>query len=85
MILEEPTAALDMESERIVEQSLVQLMEGKTTVTVAHRLSTVKNSDIIFCMDQGKIVEAGTHEELYAKKGHYYQLYRIQEEMAKSA
>lgn len=85
LILDEPTAALDMESERIVEQSLEQLMEGKTTVTVAHRLSTVKNSDIIFCMDQGKIVEAGTHEELYARKGHYYQLYRIQEEMAKSA
>lgn len=85
LVLDEPTAALDMESERIVEHSLEQLMEGKTTITVAHRLSTIKNSDLIFCMEDGKIVETGTHDELYTRRGRYYSLYHIQEEMAVSA
>lgn len=85
LVLDEPTAALDMESERVVEHSLEQLMKDKTTITVAHRLSTIKNSDMIICMEDGRIVEVGTHDELYAKRGRYYSLYHIQEEMSASA
>lgn len=85
LILDEPTAALDTEMERIVQRSIDQLMEGKTTITVAHRLSTIIHSDLIFCMENGQIAECGTHEELYARKGRYYHLYQIQEEMAESA
>ena len=78
LILDEPTAALDTESESVVEHSLEQLMNGKTTITVAHRLSTIRNSDVIFCMEDGRIVETGTHEQLYAQKGRSYSLYNIQ-------
>lgn len=85
LVLDEPTAALDTETEHRVQQSLEQLMEGKTTITVAHRLSTILHSDLIYCMEDGKIVERGTHEELYERRGRYYQLYQIQEEMAVNA
>ncbi|WP_167956141.1 ABC transporter ATP-binding protein [Anaerosporobacter faecicola] len=84
LVLDEPTAALDTETERKVSQSIEKLMEGKTTITVAHRLSTIMESDLIFCMDEGQIVECGTHKELYEQQGRYYQLYQIQEGMAES-
>lgn len=74
LILDEPTAALDSESERIMLENLEQQVAGRTTFMIAHRLSTVKNSDRIIVMDQGRIVEIGTHQELLEQRGLYFQL-----------
>jgi ATP-binding cassette, subfamily B, bacterial HlyB/CyaB len=78
-ILDEATSALDYESERAIQKNLVHIIKGRTTFIVAHRLSTVKNCDIIIAMDNGKIVESGPHEELMRNKGYYHHLYTIQE------
>ena len=78
LILDEATSALDTESERLVQDALERLMKTRTTVAIAHRLSTIKNCDKIMYIDQGGIVECGTHEELLAKKGYYYRLYTAQ-------
>ena len=78
LILDEATASLDTESEKIVQEALDRLMSSRTTVAIAHRLSTVKNSDEIIVMDQGKIVERGKHEELLALNGHYRKLNDMQ-------
>ncbi|WP_211236686.1 ABC transporter ATP-binding protein [Atopobacter phocae] len=75
LILDEATSALDNQSELIVQESLEQLAVGRTTVTIAHRLTTVEDSDIIYVMGNTGIIEQGPHEELMAKKGYYYQLY----------
>lgn len=75
LILDEATSALDNESELIVQQSLERLTKGRTTLTIAHRLTTVQNSDLILVMSDEGIVERGTHEELMAKKSYYYNLY----------
>lgn len=75
LILDEATSALDNESELIVQQSLERLTHGRTTLTIAHRLTTVQNSDLILVMSEEGIVERGTHEELMAKKSYYYNLY----------
>jgi ATP-binding cassette subfamily B (MDR/TAP) protein 1 len=75
LLLDEATSALDNEKEKLVQASLEKVMEGKTTVAIAHRLVTVENFDVIYVMEKGKIVESGTHEELYAKQGIYYKLY----------
>lgn len=75
LILDEATSALDNESERIVQASLAKLSEGRTVLTIAHRLSTVKNSDIILVLTEDGIVEQGSHKELIEKKGVYYGLY----------
>lgn len=75
LILDEATSALDNESELIVQQSLERLTKGRTTLTIAHRLTTVQNSDLILVMSEEGIVEQGTHEELMAKKSYYYNLY----------
>lgn len=75
LILDEATSALDNESELIVQQSLERLTKGRTTLTIAHRLTTVQNSDLILVMSEEGIVERGTHEELMAKKSYYYNLY----------
>ena len=75
LILDEATSALDNESEVIVSQSLDRLAVGRTTVTIAHRLTTIQNADRILVLSEGRIVEAGNHEELLEKKGIYYQLY----------
>lgn len=78
LILDEPTAALDAESERRVQQGINRLIEGKTTIIIAHRFSTVRNADKIVVLDAGRIAELGNHGELMKKKGIYYDLYTLQ-------
>ncbi len=78
LILDEATSALDNESERQVQASLETLMKGRTTLVIAHRLSTVQNADMIVVMDQGRILEKGTHQELLVKSGAYAALYQMQ-------
>ena len=79
LILDEATSALDTKSEKLVQEALEKVMNGRTALVIAHRLSTVKNADTIVVMDQGVIVEEGSHEELYAKKSYYYKLCSMQE------
>jgi ATP-binding cassette, subfamily B, bacterial MsbA len=78
LILDEATSALDTESERLVQAALSNLMQNRTSIVIAHRLSTVRKADMIAVMDQGKIVETGTHEELLEKNGKYRKLYELQ-------
>ena len=78
LILDEATSALDTESERLVQQAIDELMEGRTVLVIAHRLSTVRRADTIVVMDAGRIVERGTHEELLALGGTYRRLYDLQ-------
>ena len=78
LLLDEATSSLDSKSEHLVQSALDNLMEKRTVLVIAHRLSTVKNADNIIVLHEGKLVESGTHNELYAKKGYYHQLYDIQ-------
>src|SRR5712671_4432259 len=78
LILDEPSAGLDAESEQLVFDALGNLMEGKTSIVIAHRLATVRRADVIFVIDQGRVVEQGTHEELLANGGLYSRLYELQ-------
>ncbi len=80
LLLDEPTSALDTQSEAQVSVALQRLMEGRTTVIIAHRLSALRGIDRIFCMNDGYIVESGTHEQLMSQHGIYYRLYQSQEE-----
>ena len=75
LILDEATSSIDTRTERIVQDGMDKLMHGRTTFVIAHRLSTVKNSDCIMVLEQGRIIERGSHDELISKKGKYYQLY----------
>lgn len=75
LILDEATSSIDTRTERIVQDGMDKLMHGRTTFVIAHRLSTVRNSDCIMVLEQGRIIERGSHDELIAKKGMYYQLY----------
>ena len=75
MILDEATSSIDTRTEAIVQRGMDALMQGRTVFVIAHRLSTVKNSDVIIVLDHGHIIERGSHEELIAQKGQYYQLY----------
>ena len=75
MILDEATSSIDTRTELLVQQGTDRLMKGRTVFVIAHRLSTVRNSDTIMVLDHGKVIERGTHEELLEEKGQYYQLY----------
>ena len=78
LILDEATASLDTESERLVQEALDRLMSNRTTIAIAHRLSTIKNSDEILVMQEGEIVERGRHEDLLALGGYYKKLNDMQ-------
>jgi subfamily B ATP-binding cassette protein MsbA len=78
LILDEATSSLDSESEQMIQQGLSYLMQGRTTFVIAHRLSTIRRADQIMVMEQGKILERGTHAQLYAARGRYYDLYTRQ-------
>jgi len=78
LILDEATSSLDSESEQLIQEGLSYLMQGRTTFVIAHRLSTIRRADQIMVMEQGRIVERGTHAELYAARGRYYDLYTRQ-------
>ena len=75
MILDEATSSIDTRTEALVQKGMDQLMEGRTVFVIAHRLSTVQNSDVIMVLDHGRIIERGSHDQLIAEKGQYYQLY----------
>ena len=78
LILDEATSALDTESERLVQEALIKMMKSRTSLVIAHRLSTIQNADLIVVLQNGKIAEKGTHEELIAKKGTYKKLIELQ-------
>ena len=81
LILDEATSSIDTRTERLVEQGMDRIMEGRTTFVIAHRLSTVRNADCIMVIEQGEIIERGSHEDLLEQKGRYYQLYTGQFEL----
>lgn len=78
LILDDSTSSVDTETERLIQRALINLMHGRTTFVIAHRLSTVHRADLILVMDDGKIIEKGTHSELLAKKGLYREIYELQ-------
>jgi subfamily B ATP-binding cassette protein MsbA len=78
LLLDEPSASLDAESEELIFKGLAHLLEGRTSITIAHRLATVRDANVIFVVHNGSVVETGTHEELLARKGRYERFYRIQ-------
>lgn len=75
LILDEATSSIDTRTEKLVQNGMDALMNGRTTFVIAHRLSTIKNADCIMVMERGRIIERGTHDELIASKGRYYELY----------
>ena len=75
LILDEATSSIDTRTETLVQEGMDRLMKGRTTFVIAHRLSTVKNADCIMVLEQGRIIERGTHDQLLEEKGRYYQLY----------
>jgi ATP-binding cassette subfamily B protein len=85
LILDEATSSLDVETESIIQDSLNRIVKGRTTIAIAHRLSTLRNADRLIVLDQGKIVEVGTHVELLKKRGIYYKLVMAQRKTSKIA
>ncbi len=81
LILDEATSSIDTRTERLIEKGMDAIMEGRTVFVIAHRLSTVRNSQAIMVLEKGKIIERGNHEELLEEKGRYYQLYTGQFEL----
>ena len=81
LILDEATSSLDSESEQMIQHGLAYLMQGRTTFVIAHRLSTIRRADQILVVEQGQIIERGTHEQLYAAAGRYYDLYTRQHDL----
>ena len=79
LLLDEATSALDNESEKVVQEALDNAREGRTTIIIAHRLSTIRNADHIAMIYKGKVLEQGTHAELMARKGAYYNFNRVEE------
>jgi ATP-binding cassette subfamily B protein len=77
-ILDEATSSIDTETEQLIQDAIAMLLEGRTSFVIAHRLSTIRSADVILVVDQGKIIERGTHETLMASKGHYYELFTRQ-------
>jgi ATP-binding cassette subfamily B protein len=85
LLLDEPSASLDAESEELIFEAIGRLMQGRTSITIAHRLATIRRADVIFVLDDGHIVERGTHDELLAANGEYARLHRIQFQTAETA
>jgi ATP-binding cassette subfamily B protein len=83
LILDEATSNVDTESEKLIQEALLRVTAGRTTLAIAHRLSTLKNSDRILVMDDGQIIEQGTHEDLMKLGGLYYRLVKIQTELSR--
>ena len=84
LILDEATAAMDTETERKIQTAIEKLSKGRTTITIAHRLSTLRDADKLIVIENGKVPEAGTHLELINKKGIYYKLYKLQMDAMKN-
>ncbi|HVV00690.1 MAG TPA: ATP-binding cassette domain-containing protein, partial [Verrucomicrobiae bacterium] len=82
LVLDEATSALDSESERAVQAGFEELMQGRTTICIAHRLSTIQKADVILVLENGRIMESGTHSDLLQRRGVYCKLYEIQFEAA---
>ena len=78
LVLDEATASVDTETERAIQDSLDQLVKGRTTISIAHRLSTLRGADRLIVLDNGRVAESGTHAELVAQKGIYYKLLQLQ-------
>ncbi|PTT81755.1 ABC transporter, partial [Pelomonas sp. HMWF004] len=78
LILDEATSAVDTETEKEIQKALDNLVKGRTTIAIAHRLSTLRKADRLVVMDRGEIVELGPHDELIAKQGHYWRLWEAQ-------
>jgi ATP-binding cassette subfamily B protein len=74
LLLDEATSHLDSESERIIQNNLKTILKGRTSVIIAHRLSTVRHADLILVLDRGLLVESGNHDQLIARRGHYFYL-----------
>lgn len=83
LILDEATAAMDTETERLIQEALARLVKGRTTITIAHRLSTLKDCSVLYAIENGEIAESGSHSELIEKKGIYYKLYTLQSQAMK--
>ena len=81
LVLDEATANIDTETETLIQEGLKKMRKGRTTIAIAHRLSTIRDANLILVLDHGEIIERGSHDELIAQKGRYYQLYTGQFEL----